>query len=573
MGFYIRKSVNLGGVRLNLSKGGIGVSTGVKGFRVGMNGRGTYVHMGRGGLYYRQQLAWNRPTRSRPAPNRVSSDPRPGTHASSIFFTEDLAQPLDISSGLADVDHVLAHFHREAGLVWIPWLLGVLAVLALFGSMTVAVTLAIACLASIVLVHALRPQRVLVYDLEGDSCERFEALVNALEDYFLSSRLWLYEQRSATGDWKRNAGATSLVKRRTATAYTEGERLVRSNISIPTLASGGDRIHFLPDLVVCVNGAAISAFSYADLDFRAHLTRFIEDEPLASDAVVVDQTWQFANKNGGPDRRFNNNRMLPVCQYQEAQLSLGASYQRTLTKSRVIDPAVLYRAFDRMRAAPVKVTEVPIVGKALPAPQPAVSAPAPDGDVAAVATLADPSPSIVKASAMTAPFGIEFYTPLSNLKVVSDLGQKKFVVEPPSPHPLFLTYLVQTNAAGEVVWVKGISDEVGNDSFGVSTRTLVDRVAEQLSHRYGVGEKNDFFHHGGLWGDPQYWMNALEANERGYFHLWERPRSKSLPDDLATIYVGAIALDTHTANVALEYASSRLANAKLEDEREMANLL
>ena len=35
MGFYLRKSVRVGPVRFNLSKSGIGMSTGIKGFRVG----------------------------------------------------------------------------------------------------------------------------------------------------------------------------------------------------------------------------------------------------------------------------------------------------------------------------------------------------------------------------------------------------------------------------------------------------------------------------------------------------------------------------------------------------------
>jgi hypothetical protein len=57
MGFYIRKSFKLGPIRFNLSKSGVGVSAGVKGARVGINARGKkYIHLGRGGIYYRQTL-------------------------------------------------------------------------------------------------------------------------------------------------------------------------------------------------------------------------------------------------------------------------------------------------------------------------------------------------------------------------------------------------------------------------------------------------------------------------------------------------------------------------------------
>ena len=56
MGFYLRKSLRFGPLRFNLSKSGVGVSAGVKGFRVGMGPRGNYVHAGAGGIYYRATL-------------------------------------------------------------------------------------------------------------------------------------------------------------------------------------------------------------------------------------------------------------------------------------------------------------------------------------------------------------------------------------------------------------------------------------------------------------------------------------------------------------------------------------
>ena len=57
MGFYIRKQKKLGLVNLNLSKSGLGFSTGVTGARLVFSPNGTYVHLGRHGLYYRKKLS------------------------------------------------------------------------------------------------------------------------------------------------------------------------------------------------------------------------------------------------------------------------------------------------------------------------------------------------------------------------------------------------------------------------------------------------------------------------------------------------------------------------------------
>lgn len=60
MGWYIRKSINIGPLRFNLSKSGIGTSVGTKGFRIGKKSNGKqFVHIGRSGLYYRKDLDTN----------------------------------------------------------------------------------------------------------------------------------------------------------------------------------------------------------------------------------------------------------------------------------------------------------------------------------------------------------------------------------------------------------------------------------------------------------------------------------------------------------------------------------
>ena len=73
MGFYIRKSVSVGPLRFNLSKSGLGISSGFPGFRVSSGPRGNYVHMGRGGLYYRAALGCGSSAQpTRPTPVQVT---------------------------------------------------------------------------------------------------------------------------------------------------------------------------------------------------------------------------------------------------------------------------------------------------------------------------------------------------------------------------------------------------------------------------------------------------------------------------------------------------------------------
>jgi hypothetical protein len=60
---------------------------------------------------------------------------------------------------------------------------------------------------------------------------------------------------------------------------------------------------------------------YSDLLAQAGVTRFVENEHVPSDGTQVGTTWRFVAKHGGPDRRFNNNRQLPIMLYGELRFT------------------------------------------------------------------------------------------------------------------------------------------------------------------------------------------------------------------------------------------------------------
>ena len=75
MAWYLRKSFKIGPLRLNLSKGGLGYSVGVKGARVGIKPSGqTYVQGGRYGLYFRRSLGGGTTSAAEPtnAPENIA---------------------------------------------------------------------------------------------------------------------------------------------------------------------------------------------------------------------------------------------------------------------------------------------------------------------------------------------------------------------------------------------------------------------------------------------------------------------------------------------------------------------
>lgn len=78
----------------------------------------------------------------------------------------------------------------------------------------------------------------------------------------------------------------------------------------------------------------VGAVPYSTLKVEISPSRFIESELVPSDAKVVGQTWKYVNKDGGPDRRFKDNRKIPIALYEELHFSSPSGLNEVLQLSQ-----------------------------------------------------------------------------------------------------------------------------------------------------------------------------------------------------------------------------------------------
>jgi uncharacterized protein DUF4236 len=383
MGFYLRKAFSFGPVRLNLSRSGLGMSVGVTGARIGIGPRGRYVHLGRGGVYYRQSLGGTDRGVSRqptavvdPSFAEIESEPAAEMlDSSGAGLLEELNRvqarialtPIAIVVGMLSlvgamvittqmrenerarpvvranppdalssaeilreryVNLVKRHEQlaaaRDAALVrW--WYL-------VFGT-AVAVGLSLAVFAR----HrdVTRGTASLAYDLEPSATEWFSHVVSAFTDLASCERVWHVQAQGATDDWKRNAGATTLVKRRVISPVLSLPRRVQCNLRVPSLTGGRQTLYFFPDRLLVYERSSVGAVAYAQLSVSATDTHFREEGAVPSDAINIGMTWRYVNKSGGPDRRFNNNTQIPVMRYAELHFTSATGLNELFQVSRL----------------------------------------------------------------------------------------------------------------------------------------------------------------------------------------------------------------------------------------------
>jgi|SRR5208283_4676835 len=94
----------------------------------------------------------------------------------------------------------------------------------------------------------------------------------------------------------------------------------------------------MPDGMLVYDNKGVGFVEYNDVQINAGTIEFIEERP-PRDALVVDKTWLHPNKNGGPDRRFNNNRQIAICLYGELKLKSNSGMNVYLMTSKHDSPS------------------------------------------------------------------------------------------------------------------------------------------------------------------------------------------------------------------------------------------
>jgi len=344
MGFYFRKSVSFGGVRFNFSKSGIGASVGVKGFRIGSSPRGNYVHMGRNGIYYRTALGKkkdNSQSAQIAPPESVKRDDE------GLLFQEiesgDISLIVD-SSSQEIVDEI--NTKRKKIPLW-P-----LAILCLFIP-SVGAVLAIATAALIYqFIDKKRKTTIIFYDIDEQAEQEIQQFYNAFEQLMNCKMAWHVAAQAAVRDRKYHAGASSVVKRTKIKIEYRTPSHMKTNVKVPSVPAGKQVLYFFPDRILVYEGKRVGGLSYMNLSIVQRGQRFIEDGVVPKDGMVVDHTWRYVNKSGGPDKRFKNNRQLPVLLYSDISFSSSTGLNELIELSRQGAGVELIQQLDKYKANP-----------------------------------------------------------------------------------------------------------------------------------------------------------------------------------------------------------------------------
>ena len=326
MGLRYRKSIKLGGgFRVNISKSGVGYSWGTKGYRVTKTATGqtrkTYSIPGTGLSYVKTKgkKRAKKPKRSSP---RAASTPVKPTPSSTVQFdwTETVSNEHVSSMTAAGMEEILAIANKNLRFFHLCIVAFIISFFACF--VVPFFFFAMVALLFAFIYLAIKGYVSLDYDIDPEVLDIWSDCDKTVSRMMQSQAIWAITENSHVINGKYVGGASQSVRRFPCKKLKKPPFPFRiKNLSVPCLQFQNQTLLFLPDKLLIMKGRHIGALDYTSVTYKISAVDFQEPLHIPRDAHVVGNTWQYVNKSGGPDRRFSNNRQIPLCRYGQLELT------------------------------------------------------------------------------------------------------------------------------------------------------------------------------------------------------------------------------------------------------------
>jgi hypothetical protein len=125
---------------------------------------------------------------------------------------------------------------------------------------------------------------------------------------------------------KGNAGASALLDRQELTVARRAPAVLALNFEPVALIGSRRAVYVLPDQLLVEQDGRYASLSLKDVRLVTRTSRFIT-RSVPAGVQPVDETWQYVNKSGGPDKRYKDNPRIPVIEVFEIDFHGAGGFQ------------------------------------------------------------------------------------------------------------------------------------------------------------------------------------------------------------------------------------------------------
>lgn len=162
----------------------------------------------------------------------------------------------------------------------------------------------------------------LFYELDDKYNSEYSTLLTSFRNLMNSDKIKEIVSKGKITDWKRSGGAKGSVSMSKVSLRNGFPGKIHSNFDGSFFQFSDTIIYLLPDKIVIFGYGKLLEKSYPSIDIRTKTVRFHEETRVPNDAEVVGETWKYVTRGGGPDKRFKDNRKIPICRYEYLYIEL-----------------------------------------------------------------------------------------------------------------------------------------------------------------------------------------------------------------------------------------------------------
>lgn len=195
----------------------------------------------------------------------------------------------------------------------------------------------------------------------------YENMCQSFEQLLTSQKIWI--QRSKVQNLVAKSSAASIVDLKEITFGVGVFNYIKSKFDVPVIPLGSQLLYLYPEFaILSTSPSRFEIINYNDITLNFTTIRFNEPGVFPTDAERIGYTWEYVNKNGGPDRRYTNNRQISIVKYGGIALFVKGHGTTTFQISNA-DLANAYCSNFNRFAGGIR-TEKPLASE--PSPTPAI---------------------------------------------------------------------------------------------------------------------------------------------------------------------------------------------------------
>lgn len=311
MGLRFRRSINLGGFRINISKSGIGYSWGIPGARYTKTATGreriTVGIPGTGISWVQESSGKKKQKYNKHAVQKQQN----------IVDTKYDDPTVDLTK--VDMKRVSSDSYGEFIAIanQYSWMEVFGMILLLSGIMAFAYPICfLTGIIGIIMVWYVKRNLLVnvTYEFEDYDINQYEEMHNLWKKASHSIEFIETVSSAKINDQKKNANANQRVTAKRVRVKRRVPCFIHSNFK-PTVLELSNRILFLfPDKLIVEKGLRFAAIDYSDLDIFVGSTMMITDKKV-SDSNFVTTVWARTNRDGSRDLRYKDNKQLNQYEY------------------------------------------------------------------------------------------------------------------------------------------------------------------------------------------------------------------------------------------------------------------